>query len=579
MKRIVSLFLALALMCTMLHLDVHATETSQTAAKLVALTFDDGPHATYTPRLLDGLRERGVVVTFFVLGQNARSNQDIIRRAFNEGHEIACHSWDHPDLTELTTAQILDQFQRSFEVLDAACGGDGHYLVRPPYGSINDTVRQTLSSPFVLWSVDPEDWRYRDAETVRRNIVNYAQDGDIILAHDIYSTTVEGVLMAIDDMLAQGYEFVTVSELHRRRGESLENGLRYYRCQPNDTDLPTLEQPVINCQTHRGFVEVTLSAEAPIYYTTDGSQPTAHSSVYSGPFRVPYDAQINAVAAYNINGSRSVGTSWKMDQIPCQLPSISVVDGLLTLTCGSSNAQLFYTLDGTPATQDSSLYTQPVELSGDCQLRVFAGGSNFRPSREVRAYCTQRWNLFADVSAQDWYFEAMDQLAQLGILQGVASYYYAPGGTITRGQLLTMLYRYDANWLHDAWTDSHSFTDVSSEEYFAEPVEWAYRNGIVQGDSDTSFRPDDPVTREELCQIIDRFLAYRGHPLSESQAPAQPFADQSQVSDWAEAAVVNMAAAGLLQGDEAHRIRPQGTTTRAEAATILTRIIHYESEL
>ena len=122
MKRILSLLLAVALVLTMLPTMTLRAE-AKTGGKLVALTFDDGPSSKYTNQLLDGLKERGVPVTFFILGENAVNNRATVRRAYEEGHEIACHTWDHPNLNNCSTAQIKEQIEKTFEELDRACAG------------------------------------------------------------------------------------------------------------------------------------------------------------------------------------------------------------------------------------------------------------------------------------------------------------------------------------------------------------------------------------------------------------------------------------------------------------------------
>lgn len=233
---------------------------AEKGGKLVALTFDDGPSGKYTETLLDGLQERGVKVTFFVLGQNAQRYPEIIRRAYEEGHEIGCHSWNHPDLTELGDEKILAQFQDSFAVLDELCGQQGNYLIRPPYGNTDERVRALLDSPLICWSVDSRDWEYLDAEKVREQIVKDAYDGAIILCHDIHSTTIPAALEAIDLLMEEGYEFVTVSELFRRRDVQMEAGKLYYNCRPNGTDLGPVEVVETTVPTETAAPETTESA-------------------------------------------------------------------------------------------------------------------------------------------------------------------------------------------------------------------------------------------------------------------------------------------------------------------------------
>ena len=217
MKRILSLLLALVLVLTIVPV-VPLKAEAKTGGKLVALTFDDGPSSKYTAQLLDGLKERGVPVTFFMLGENAASNRKLVKRAYEEGHEIACHTWDHPNLTKCSDSKIKKQMEDTFEELDRACGDEADYLVRPPYGSTNAHVRSLIANPLIYWSVDSEDWSLLNTEKVRKKIVAESYDGCIILCHDIHKTTIPAALQAIDDLMDLGYEFVTVSELYRRRG-------------------------------------------------------------------------------------------------------------------------------------------------------------------------------------------------------------------------------------------------------------------------------------------------------------------------------------------------------------------------
>ena len=152
MKRLLSLLLALVLVLSLLP-GVPLRAEAKTGGKLLALTFDDGPSSKYTKQLLDGLKTRGVPVTFFMLGENAKSNQSIVKRAYEEGHEIACHTWDHPNLTKCSTSEVKKQIEDTFEELDRACGDEADYLVRPPYGSTTEQVRAASDAPLIYWSV------------------------------------------------------------------------------------------------------------------------------------------------------------------------------------------------------------------------------------------------------------------------------------------------------------------------------------------------------------------------------------------------------------------------------------------
>lgn len=194
--------------------------------KLIAITFDDGPGA-YTAQLLDELAARDVKATFFVSGYRAANYPETLKRMVSEGHQLASHTQNHENLNTLSAAKIADEISRTQDYITAASGDNPAYI-RPPYGNANKTVRAQAPSPLINWSVDPEDWKYHNADTVCSNILAGSYDGAIILVHDIYQTSVNGALAAIDKLLEQGYEFVTVRDLLLRRGITPEAGVMYY---------------------------------------------------------------------------------------------------------------------------------------------------------------------------------------------------------------------------------------------------------------------------------------------------------------------------------------------------------------
>ncbi len=207
-----------------------ATEKS---GGLVALTFDDGP-GNATNELLDELKKRDVKATFFIVGSRVEEYPDMIKREYKEGHELACHTWSHAKLTTLDAAGIQSEISQAETAISEAAGADlGKMLLRPPGGSYNDTVKSSVGTPLILWSVDPKDWKYRDTETVKDSIIANTVDGSIILVHDLYPTSIQGAIAAIDELQAQGYTFVTVSELFRRKGIPLTDG-EVYKEAPND---------------------------------------------------------------------------------------------------------------------------------------------------------------------------------------------------------------------------------------------------------------------------------------------------------------------------------------------------------
>jgi len=182
----------------------------------IAITFDDGPHGTNTPRLLDMLKQRKIHATFFMVGQCVAEYPAIVKRMVAEGHEVANHSWSHPQLSSMTEASVREQLQRTHDAIIAACGV-APKTMRPPFGAF--TARQRAWShgewgyKCILWDVDPLDWKVRNAEHVKNEILKAAVPGSIILAHDIHKSTIDAMPETLDGLLAKGFKFVTVSEL------------------------------------------------------------------------------------------------------------------------------------------------------------------------------------------------------------------------------------------------------------------------------------------------------------------------------------------------------------------------------
>lgn len=181
-------------------------------SKLIAITFDDGPHGTNTYQILEILKKYNAKATFFMLGQNVAAYPDVVRAVAESGSEIAMHSWDHPNLTKCTSTQISEQFEATSNAIFNITG-QRPTLIRPPYGSVNDTVKQTLNYPFILWNIDSLDWKSRDPDQIVPLVLGDAEDGDIILMHDIHDTTVPAAERVIKKLTEDGYIFVTVSEL------------------------------------------------------------------------------------------------------------------------------------------------------------------------------------------------------------------------------------------------------------------------------------------------------------------------------------------------------------------------------
>ena len=180
--------------------------------KYVALTFDDGPHPKYTEQLLDGLKERGVAATFFVTGENAENYPDIIRREQDEGHLIGNHTYSHIQLTSRNRETFREELVQTNEILEEITG-EKISFVRPPYGSWDKSFEKELNMFPVLWNIDPLDWCSHNADCIASKVVEKAGDGDIILMHDYYETSVTAALEVVDILQKRGFQFVTVEEI------------------------------------------------------------------------------------------------------------------------------------------------------------------------------------------------------------------------------------------------------------------------------------------------------------------------------------------------------------------------------
>ena len=182
------------------------------APKYIALTFDDGPSRKYTPILLDGLKERGVHATFFLMGKNIEGKEDIVKRMSEEGHLIGNHSYEHVQLTKVGAKAVCEAVEHTQEQIEAITGKRPEYI-RPPYGDWNEELEEKIGMAPVLWSLDSMDWKLKDTGKIIHQVLKDVKDGDIILLHDIFPSSVEAALELIDILQKEGYVFVTADEL------------------------------------------------------------------------------------------------------------------------------------------------------------------------------------------------------------------------------------------------------------------------------------------------------------------------------------------------------------------------------
>lgn len=208
-------------------------EVPACSPQLVALTFDDGPRNSTTSRLIQGLALREVPATFFMVGERIAGSEDLIREMAAAGHQIGIHTFDHVRITALSRKDFDLQVGKTRALLSDILGV-GDYWLRPPYGIVDHSVIKWADGPLILWSIDPEDWKDRDTDRIVAAVMEHVQDGDIVLMHDIYESSVDAALRVVDGLLEQGYCFVTVEQLMDLREVTPQCGVLY-------NDLPPAE--------------------------------------------------------------------------------------------------------------------------------------------------------------------------------------------------------------------------------------------------------------------------------------------------------------------------------------------------
>ena len=187
----------------------------------IAFTFDDGP-GEYTDELLDCLEENNAHATFFMLGQNVGSWESTVQRMADIGCEIGSHSWDHPNLYNLSMDSVAKEFSDTDAALEKACGQKAS-VARAPYGNWSDDIISTVGKPFFTWSLDSMDWSYKDVNKDYDAVMNGdLTDGSIILMHDIHEPSVQAAIKMIPELVQKGYKLMTVSELAAAKGVTLQ---------------------------------------------------------------------------------------------------------------------------------------------------------------------------------------------------------------------------------------------------------------------------------------------------------------------------------------------------------------------
>lgn len=199
-----------------------------THKKLIAFTFDDGPHATNTQKAMDILEKYDGQGTFFIMGPRATSYPDIVKETMDRNHQIASHTYNHKNLTKLSDEDLNYEIFQTERAIQAITHNDSPLMIRPPYGAINKDIMSKIPRTFVNWDIDSNDWTREAPETICDTIVSTSKENGIALMHDLYDTTIEAFACAAEKLNAQGYQFVSVETLLKSRGIAIEPGKTYY---------------------------------------------------------------------------------------------------------------------------------------------------------------------------------------------------------------------------------------------------------------------------------------------------------------------------------------------------------------
>ena len=500
--------LALTLLCTPLPSAARAAEPTH---KLIAFTFDDGPGES-TARLLDGLEERGVVATFFMNGSNGgnglRHYDALLERMLALGCQCANHTDRHLQFLRLSAAAMREEVGAVEDYLYAAALAPYTELVRVPYGQNSAAIRATVDRPMILWSVDTRDWETRNADAVCEAILRDAFDGAIVLMHDSHSFSVDGALRAIDLLRDEGYEFVTVSELFRRRGVELENGHVYRSAPNNGVTLEPYGAPelTVTADDLAGVTRVTVTGDEGLtfHYTTDGSAPTLASPAYAEPLQLTENAEVRVVG-YDRFATRTEEASCSVAARVAKPQIIEEANGFIRLYCDTPDVTYFCTTDGSDPLTAGAERAESIQ-TGEL-TRIVARKDGLLPSAELTVVRTPGGALFRDVTPNASYLAAVDDVMARGLMSGTDGWRFAPQRTTSRAEMATILYRLAGRPAAEA---PAAFYDVPEGAWYTDAIGWANASGVLQGVSPHYFRPDAALSRQQAAVALYRFAAYAG---------------------------------------------------------------------
>ncbi|MDY5016748.1 MAG: polysaccharide deacetylase family protein [Eubacteriales bacterium] len=558
MKKLAAFVLILTVFAAMLAPLSAAAGSGSSGEKLIALTFDDGP-SVQTDRLLDALAEYGAKATFFVSGYRLDEYADELERIAAEGHQLGNHTENHKTLTKLSASQLALEVETTLARIKKTAG-DTTYVLRPVGGAYNKAVCAAAKGPVILWSVDTLDWKNRNADSVYNKIMS-ASDGDIVLMHDLYRTTVDAVCRALPELERRGYTLVTVSELFRRRGVTLENGEVYSSARA----YPVLEETAESAYAGGRLPGAMLGAEdcGEDGYAADvraqdfaGEETLTVSTPYAGVTLRREAVEDGALTVRVTRAGADVDIAVMRDGERLESIPGGVTVGLAGK--GFSAASTVVTVqDGvrTPVARSAAVSESAMRawLPGSAAVGVeTAAAGTFRDAGEP------------------WAKNAVDFVSARGLLSGVSQDMFGVYTGMTRGMLAAVLWRMEGK---PAASGKAGFSDVKAGQYYAEAIAWAAENGIVSGVGNGKFAPESALTREQAVTILARVFGLTADAEGLSVDGLSGNGQKLPCADWAADAYAGALGAGVLRETDAAWARPAGAISRTEAAVLLKRCI------
>ena len=517
--------------------------------KLIALTFDDGPSGQ-TDRLLDTLAQYGAHATFFVCGYRIVDFPSQFQRIVDEGHQAANHTENHKNnLASLSDTNMAYEVNTNLERLKKA-GGDTIYAFRPVGGAYNDRLKAAAQGPLFNWSLDTLDWKNRDADYVYNNIMK-AKDGEIVLMHDLYKTTVDAACRAIPELIKNGYELVTVQELFRRKGVTLESGTLYTSAKAYET-LPDAVSEAYPSVAKPSLINIPAQADENGIYTANVDAATLQKGTVSvtTPFVNVILPKGSLVAQAFTIAIRQETDGATVEVYRNGIRQDRLIQGLIVELIGGN-----YTPGSIAALVSPSGTRTDIKESGAISAKALR--AHVEGSARVAVSSTAPI-AFRDTNGE-WVRNAADFVSSHGMLSGVSSDMFGPYTGMTRGMMATVLWRMSGE---QKAAKAAGFSDVKSSVYYAPAIDWAAENRIVDGIGENKFAPESSLTREQAIMLLYRYMGGNAH--GDTSLPC---------AAWARDAYAWARDRGILTKDSAAWLRPAGDISRAEVAVRLHRAI------